>query len=310
MSRNINNAGQNTFTVTGVVSEINFREGMNKNNKPYRSGTIIVRVDQTYNGKSEISEIPISMFANKFKNDGTMNKVYESMAQMQNTYRSIAQAGLDGASRVTFTGRSANIRENMFVSPSNPETVLSGWRLNAMFANTPRGAADCATFCMEIFIMKMERELNTEGEETGRLKMIGMYVGNRGPNSPAEGNVFTFYVEEPGTIDYIERNWNENDTVQVVGRIRYCSEEVQYHSENSWGEDIPQTSTRNKHELIITKGSDFPMEDDMAYDPEDIKALYADRSARREQLVVDAKNKAKAATATKANVSSGYDWEE
>lgn len=310
MSRNINSAGQNTFTITGLVSEINFREGMNKNNKPYRSGTVIVRVDQTYGGKSEISEIPVSMFANKFKKDGTANKCYEQMAQIQNNYRSIAQAGLDGATRITFTGITSKIQENMFVSPSNPEAVLSSWRLNTMFANPARGAGDCATFCMEIFIMKMERELNIEGEETGRLKLIGMYVGNRGAGSNAEGNVFTFYVEEPGTIDYIERNWNENDTVQVVGRIRYCSEEVQYHSENSWGEDIPQTSTRNKHELIITKGSDFPMEDDMAYDPDDIKALYADRSARREQLVVDAKNKAKAATATKASVSSGYDWEE
>jgi len=310
MSRNINSAGQNTFTITGLVSEINFREGMNKNNKPYRSGTVIVRVDQTYGGKSEISEIPVSMFANKFKKDGTANKCYEQMAQIQNNYRSIAQAGLDGATRITFTGITSKIQENMFVSPSNPETVLSSWRLNTMFANPARGAGDCATFCMEIFIMKMERELNTEGEETGRLKLIGMYVGNRGAGSNAEGNVFTFYVEEPGTIDYIERNWNENDTVQVVGRIRYCSEEVQYHSENSWGEDIPQTSTRNKHELIITKGSDFPMEDDMAYDPDDIKALYADRSARREQMVIDAKNKAKAATATKASASSGYDWEE
>lgn len=310
MSRNINSAGQNTFTITGLVSEINFREGMNKNNKPYRSGTVIVRVDQTYGGKSEISEIPVSMFANKFKKDGTANKCYEQMAQIQNNYRSIAQVGLDGATRITFTGITSKIQENMFVSPSNPETVLSNWRLNTMFANPARGAGDCATFCMEIFIMKMERELNTEGEETGRLKLVGMYVGNRGAGSNAEGNVFTFYVEEPGTIDYIERNWNENDTVQVVGRIRYCSEEVQYHSENSWGEDIPQTSTRNKHELIITKGSDFPMEDDMAYDPDDIKALYADRSARREQMVVDAKNKAKAATATKASVSSGYDWEE
>lgn len=310
MSRNINSAGQNTFTITGLVSEINFREGMNKNNKPYRSGTVIVRVDQTYGGKSEISEIPVNMFANKFKKDGTANKCYDQMAQIQNNYRSIAQAGLDGATRITFTGITSKIQENMFVSPSNPETVLSNWRLSSMFANPARGAGDCATFCMEIFIMKMERELNTEGEETGRLKLVGMYVGNRGTGSNAEGNVFTFYVEEPGTIDYIERNWNENDTVQVVGRIRYCSEEVQYHSENSWGEDIPQTSTRNKHELIITKGSDFPMEDDMAYDPEDIKALYADRSARREQLVVDAKNKAKAATATKASASSGYDWEE
>lgn len=310
MSRNINSAGQNTFTITGLVSEINFREGMNKNNKPYRGGTVIVRVDQTYGGKSEISEIPVSMFANKFKKDGTANKCYDQMAQIQNNYRSIAQAGLDGATRITFTGLTSKIQENMFVSPSNPETVLSNWRLNTMFANPARGAGDCATFCMEIFIMKMERELNTEGEETGRLKLVGMYVGNRGAGSNAEGNVFTFYVEEPGTIDYIERNWNENDTVQVVGRIRYCSEEVQYHSENSWGEDIPQVSTRNKHELIITKGSDFPMEDDMAYDPEDIKALYADRSARREQLVIDAKNKAKAATATKASVSSGYDWEE
>lgn len=310
MSRSLSNICQNTFNVTGTLSELQISDGMSKANRPYRKCRVIVRVDQSYGGKSEVSEIATDIFAMKTKADGSANKTYEAMGQYSLQFKSIAQVGLDAASRVSLTGRTARIQENMFARRDNPETIISTWQLGSMGIFPARTVEDCATFCMEIFIMKMEREISIDGEETGRLRILGLNTTNRGPNTNTEGQMFTFYVERPETIDYIERNWSENDTVQVVGRIRNCSEEVQYHSTDSWGEDIPQASTRNRHELIITKGSDFPLEEDMAFAPEDIKTLYADRAARREQIVLDAKNAAKVATKAPAAATSSYDWEE
>ena len=96
-----------------------------------------------------------------------------------------------------------------------------------------------------------------------------------------------FFVENPGAVDYIERNFKVNDTAHFVGRLRYTSETVKYESENTWGESIPQTTTKKKRELIITGPGvgceSGPYDEDRSYDPEDIRVLVADRNAVKEQ---------------------------
>jgi len=59
-------------------------------------------------------------------------------------------------------------------------------------------------------------------------------------------------------------------------------------------------------ELIITRGSDFGFEEDLAYDPADIKRAFNERKARIEQLQINAKQ-------PKANPQAGtaaskYSW--
>ena len=308
MSKNVNIAGQNIVNITGTVSQIDTREGtMKKTGKPYRSCRVTVRVDQTYGGKAEISEVPVDLFAAKFKKDGSLNPGYDNLNKLVTNYRSIAQAGVEGASRIQFSGKSCHVNENLFVSPNNPENVVSSWRISSMYFNEARTPNDSATFGMDIYIMSIDRELNAGGEETGRLKITGCYVNNRGPGSAAFGEVLTFYVERAETIDYIERNWEINTTQYVEGRIRYCVEEVQYHTENTWGEDIPKASTRARHELIITNVNPFPYEEEMSYSTEDIQVLIADRKARKQQLLNDA---AQPKAAPKKASVVGMDWDE
>lgn len=312
MSKNINIAGQNVVNVTGTISQIDTREGTCKTGtltgKPYRSATVTVRVDQTYGGKAEISEIPVKLFAAKFKKDGSLNPGYDNLTQLVANYHSIAQAGLEGASRISFSGRSAHINENLFPSRQDPTTIVSSTEITCMYYSPARATGDCATFGLDIYILGMERETTTSGEETGRLKISGLYVSNRGPGSPAMGEMMTFFVERPETIDYIERNWEVNTTQYVEGRIRHCTEEVQYHSENTWGEDIPRTSTRSRSELIITNGKPFPYEEELSYSAEDIQVLIADRRARKQQLSNNAMQATK--PAAKKVAPSNLDWDE
>jgi hypothetical protein len=156
---------------------------------------------------------------------------------------------------------------------------------------------------MDIFIMDMHEEVDREGEPTGRLVIKGAVVQYGG-----RLDVIEFIVEGNDAVNYISRNWEENKTVNVGGRIRVTSqEEKRSASESSWGEELPETSTRMVRELIITRGSDEPFDDDFAYDAAEIKKAFNERKARLEQMQIDAKNNTK--KSAPATSKSNYSWE-
>jgi hypothetical protein len=152
--------------------------------------------------------------------------------------------------------------------------------------------------------MDMSQETDREGDETGRLIIKGGLVQYGG-----RLDVLNFIVENPEAVDYIERNWNINDTVHIDGRIRVTAkEEKTSGTSGSWGEDIPETTTKISRELIITTGSDNPMEEEFSYDPSDIKKAFNVRKAGIEQMQLDAKNNAKKEPSN-ASASNKYSWE-
>ena len=150
--------------------------------------------------------------------------------------------------------------------------------------------------------MDMHEEMDREGEPTGRLIVKGAVVQYQG-----KLDVIEFIVEGSDAVNYISRNWEENKTVNVGGRIRVTSqEEKRSASESSWGEELPETSTRMVRELIITRGSDEPFDDDFAYDAAEIKKAFNERKARLEQMQIDAK---KGSPAKAASNDKKYSWE-
>lgn len=318
MYKSIDTVAKNSVVINGTLLGMEIREGKTsalKGSKPYRAANATIRVNQHFGGRDEISEIPVSFIAMKHKKDGNDNPVYETLGKYGIEYKTAQKDGIENATQVNINGRRGNgaLAENMFCDSRNPETVISSWNINASFLNEARGnspasSADCATFDIEIFILSMDREVSPAGEETGRLKMRGGVV-----KFGRKIDCLDFYVEDPTAVDYIERNYSVNDTVNVVGRIRMTSETVTHDVQNSWGEAIPQTTTRKKRELIITHGSDEPYAEDMAYDPEDIRVLMTDRNALKETKKMEARNKAatsKTSTSASKAPASGYDWEE
>ena len=203
MSKSVNNPSSNAVTITGKLSDVVVREGTSKQGgKPYRAGTVTIRVDQTYGGKNEVSEVPVQFIAMKFKKDGTTNPAYESVGQLTSQFKSIQNYGYDEASRIRVNGKSGNISENMFVGRDG-EQVVSSWRINSSFFNEVRGGeapgnADCATFNIDIFIMAIARELTAEGEETGRLKIRGGVVQWGGKLDCLRSEEHTSELQSPG----------------------------------------------------------------------------------------------------------------
>ena len=265
MSKDIMMQSTNKINISGKLLDATFGDGKLSDGRYYKRATITVRVTQTYGGREETSEIPVSMFAAQYTQTNKPNPGYAQILALQemNTAQNV---GIDAADTVRITG--ANLRENNFVS-RNSGQLINGWQINTSFINS--GAVkDVGSFIIDIFIIDMHPEVDRMGEETGRLVIKGGIVQYQG-----KLDIVEFIVENPDTIDYIERAWNINDTVEVRGRIRVTAiEEKPAVTESSWGEDVPDTSTRTVRELVITKGSDEPKEEEFAYDPNDIKKAF------------------------------------
>lgn len=303
MSKDITTQATNKMNIVGKLVSATFAEGKMKNGGTYERANLVIRVTQEYDGVKETSEIPVSMFASPYTTRGTANPAFESLQKVKNM-KTVQNCGEAEADTVRMTNGS--LQENNFVS-RNSGQLINTWQIRNSFLNTTK-MADIATFNVDIFILDMHDETDRDGDPTGRLVVKGGIVQYGG-----KLDVVEFIVEAPDKVNYIQRNWNINDTVNAGGRIRFTSrEESRRTSESSWGESIPETSTYMVRELIITYGSDEPFDEDLAYSPDDIRKAFNVRKAELEQLQLDAKKgnapKAAAAAAPAANASK-YDWE-
>lgn len=282
MSKDINAQAVNKVNIIGKLLETSFVEGKTKTDgRPYERGNLVVRVTQTYGGNEEVSEIPVSFFAMKFKKDGSTNPAYENIQALKKM-KTVQNVGAEDADYIRITG--AQLEENNFVSRSGQR--IDGWQIRSSFFNSGN-TKQVASFDEEIYIMNIEEEMDRDENPTGRLKVRGAIVQYGG-----KLDVINFIVEHPDCVDYISRNYSTNTTVRVQGRIRVTSTEVTTNSESSWGEPIPETTTVPTRELIITKGCDDPYDDDMAYSEIDIRKAMNVRKARLEQMMADKKTEA------------------
>lgn len=303
--KNINAQSTNQVVISGVLLEKVTVDGFTKVDKrPYKRGNFVVRVAENFAGRPETSEIIVSMFATKFKKDGGINPAYENILRMENEMKSAADVGIDAADGIRVTA--AQLQENAFVSRSGQ--LIEGWQVRGAFWQKHAASADnmAATFIVDAYIMNIEEEMSREGDPTGRLLIQGGLVQYGG-----KLDVLTFIVEDPDKVDFVSRNWEPNTTVQIKGHIRLSTEEKTSVAENedSWGEQIVNTTTSTVRELIVTGGSNEAFDEDMAYDPEEIRKAYLQRKAAREQLLIDSKNNTPApAPATTAPAS--YSWED
>ena len=297
MSKTLANQALNKVSIVGKLLDIKFREGTMSDGRAYESATMTIRTTQTYGGREETSEIPVSLFASKYTRENKLNPGYEQIQNMRDM-KTAQNVGIDAADTVFV--KNGNLRENNFVSKSGQ--LISSWQINTLFCST--GNLDqVASFTMDIFILDMHPEEDREGDLTGRLIIKGAVVQYN-----ESIDVLEFVVEDPNSVDYIQRYWNINDTVNIKGRIRMTVEEEKVSGQtSSWGEEIPEMTTRTVRELIITKGDDQGKDEELAYDPAEIKKGFNARKAKIEQMQIDPKSR-KRSTSTQSGTSK-YSWE-
>ena len=270
---------ENRVKIEGILAEVDIKPGsFNKNGQMMDSigGSIIVKVTQKISGEEKELAIPVHMFASKLTNKGTPNPAYESIKKIADEYVSIAASdnGEDGADRVRITN--ASVRMNEYYSQDG--RLISFPRVNASFV-TRINKGDCkpeATYTAE-FVVAAKNEEIVNDEPTGRYRIDAIV-----PQYGGKVDVVPMFAQSEGVIDAISTYWNVGDTVKANGRLDFSATTETIIEEVDFGEPIEKTRTINRSDLIITGGSQEPLEGDFAFDNAEVQSALADRKARLE----------------------------
>lgn len=269
---------KNECYISGILNELDVQEGKTSDGREYVRGTAKIRVDQEIGGKVYENIIPVSMFSMKLKGDGNPNQVYTRIMGYKETFTSAAIAeDISQASRITLSGKSCNITENMWFDQKTNQ-VRTGFQVSCNFLNQKRDTdKEKASFELSGIVLGTKPELDKNGEETGRLIVNFGLVGYNG-----RIDVIDLIANDVARA-HIESNWEKGDTVNVVGVINVTQKTVTWTEEQGFGEPIERTRTESRRELIITGGSAGGLEESLSYDADDVKASLAERKNRMEK---------------------------
>jgi hypothetical protein len=230
------------------------------------------------------------MFSMKFKKDNTVNKVYTRiLGYKENLVSAAAAEDISQASKVTISGQSCNLEENIWYD-QRTNTVRSNFQIASNFINQKRdNDKEEARFELSGVVLGMRPEIDNKEEETGRLIVNFGIIGYEGKIDVID------LIAENAAKNHIEANWAKGDTVNLVGVISMTQKTITWQEEQGFGEPIERTRTESRRELIITGGSAGGLEEALSYDADDVKAALAQRNTRKEEK----KNSAKPVTASK-----------
>lgn len=272
---------ENRVKIEGILAEIDIKPGsFNKNGQMMESigGSITVKVTQKISGEEKELAIPVHMFASKLTNKGTPNPAYESIKKIADEYTSIAASenGEEGADRVRITG--ASIRMNEYYSADG--RLISFPRVNASFVNRI-SKSECkpeATYTAEFVVANKDEELDRNGEPTGRYRIDAII-----PQYGGRVDVVPMFAQSKGVIDAVSTYWEVGNTVKANGRLDFSATTETTLEEVDFGEPIEKTRTINRSDLIITGGSQEPLEGEFAFDNAEIQNALAERKLRLEK---------------------------
>lgn len=261
----------NKVVIEGTLSEVDLRLGSNEKNgatNEYVAGSIKVRVVQ--NG--ETLEVPVHMYSNKLTNAGKPNPAYDSIVKVMDL-KSIAAVGIEAADKVRINA--GNIKMNDYW---RSETELSGYpRVNASFVSkvtNKEESKDQATFTIQFAVQSIVPDVDTDGVENGRLKIKGVV-----PLYGGKVDVVEFVATSDAVKDAINQYWKKGDSVNANGRLRFTSETTTTEVQQGFGDPIIKTSTKNLSDLVITGGSQVPLEGDFAWDKDELNKALTERDA-------------------------------
>lgn len=288
--------GQNFARVEGILSEIDLKyNSYVKNGVTVESigGMVKVLVETEVDGTMTALEVPLYQFSTKYKKDGNINPAYTAIEKVMNEFSSIASCGSkEQADKVRANGV---IKMNEF--PGQNGKIVSQPRVQANFISRVVGDFNPeAKFELEFMVSKIARAVDKEGVEIDPARLnIEVIVPQY--TSPSETTMNVDLVKlnayAPNVVNAIENYWEAGSCYKAAGRLNFSSRTEEVVEELGFGEAQKRTRTVNVNELIVTGGSEVPLEGDFAFDFDQIKAGMAARAQRLEDLKSGKVSKAK-----------------
>lgn len=278
---------ENKVKIEGVLAETDLKySSFQKDGADVDAigGSIKVLVNQQINGVDTTLEVPVYMFSTKYTKAGKINPAYESIEKVMKEYVSIAACGsMEQADKVRITN--ASIRMNEFVGQNG--TMVSQPRVYASFVSKATGEfAPCATFTVEFMASNISRAVDRDGVELDppKLNVQGIVPQYTAPNASVMNvDLVPMVAVSPSVISAIEGYWNAGECFKASGRLNFSSRTEEVIEEVDFGEPQKSYRTINVSEFIITGGSQAPLDGDLGWEYEDIKAAMAARKARLEE---------------------------
>lgn len=294
----------NRVKIEGILAEKELKVATYTNSNgeevEYIGGQIKVLVEQNINGEDKEFVVPVHMFSNKYTKAGQPNKVYESIKKVYDDFNSIASTGdKEQADKVRITG--AYIKMNEFIGREG--NIVSEPRIHANFVSKAIGQfVPEATFSVEFMVSQFSRATDKDGVELDppQLKIQTVIPQYTSPNATAPNvDVVTFCAYDQSVINPIESYWEPRKTYKANGYLNFTSITEQYEEPVDFGAPIKRLRTISKHDLVITAGTQEPMDDDMGFDVNEIQEGLTARKARLEEKKV--KNVSKSTPAQPKN---------
>ena len=285
----------NSVFIEGILNEIDLDPNATYKNKVTGKtvecirGKIIVRVDTVVNGQQIVCYIPIPVFQNKYKKDGTPNQAYDSVKSVL-TMNSVAAVGENEADGIRVSG--ASLSTNSYVSKRTGKVVTYPSIRASFFNKRDRTSLKpTAEFNCVCVVANQGYITDKDGIETDKYKVKGIVPGWGG-----NIDVFDFVTTNKDAIDFISTNWSNGDTVSVNGRLNFTSTTKVEKIPQDFGEPIERTRTINVSDLVITSGS----QPTAGYDMDEINEALAERKAKMDQMEADSKKEAATPPAQRA----------
>jgi len=282
---------ENRVRIEGILSEINLKYGSYvKNGRTVDNigGDIKVLVHQEVNGENKDFVIPVYMFAAKYTNAGKPNPAYTSIETVMKEYISIAASGSEAtADKIRITN--GDIRMNEYYNAQGQ--LVSFPRVNASFVNKATGDfRPEASWSLEFAVSSMDFVTDADGVEVEPRKLrIKILV----PQYGGKLDTMELYATNPRVIDAISSYWETQKTYSAKGRLNFTTTTTQIVEEMDFGEPEIRVRTTTVSELIVTKGTQSPLEDDMAFAPAELAAALKEHKAYIESLKEKTNNKTK-----------------
>lgn len=285
---------KNSVRIEGILSEINLKYGSYvKNGATIDTigGDIKVLVHQEINGEPNDLIIPVYMFSPKLTNAGKPNPAYESIEKVLKEFVSIAAATEAGADRIRITN--GNIRMNEYYNQQGQ--LVSFPRVSASFVQKATGEfRPEASWALEFAVSSLDYVTDDDGIEVSPKKLrIKAIV----PQYGGKVDTMELFATNPRVIDAITSYWENGKTYTAKGRLNFTSTTQEVIDECDFGEPDVRIRTVSVSELIVTKGTQAPLEDDMAFEPADLAVALKEHKAYLESLKDRTSQKPKATPA-------------
>ena len=265
-------------TVVGIVSDKKL-EMKTENGVRTIEGTITIKTADT-------NFVQMRVRCADKKKDGSDNKAFAGVMTVMNEYQSIADVGEDEADRVRTSGQI-----NLFRSNNNGNEIVS---YTSNFFNRIKNAQNVepkAEFEVEMFIKTLVPEMDKEGVETGRYKIIG-WVPTFNGIEPLE------LIVPVELADQVSNIYEPNQTARFYGDIIQNITFETIDKPVAFGVK-KETKTSFVNELVVTGGSPaYNAEtkeecveggNQIPYDPAVVQAAIEER----DRLIKEGQNKPK-----------------